>query len=112
MAASALRHYTATATGSTILTPINSTTIPTARALVIGKIIISSANTATYGAYTAPSGGGAAFYFMPLQSMAAGAIYSETGLVLTTGEALIVAVTALGTGGSVWVQIFGEEVDN
>jgi hypothetical protein len=113
VAASALRHYVAVAsTAPSTVVAITSAMVPTARALVIGKLVVTAATTATYGVYTSPSGGGASTYVMPIQSMTAGAIYSETGLVLTAGEQLVLVVNALGSGGSVWVQIFGEEVDN
>jgi hypothetical protein len=107
MAAALLRHY-ANSLGTTGLTSV--LTVPTARALVIGKIVISCTGAATFGAYTTASGGGLGYTFLPLQAFAANSIYTESGLVLTAGESLLVNISSVAS--NVFVQVFGEEVDN
>jgi hypothetical protein len=98
MAASTLRRY------SSVL-PITSTTlvtVPTARALVVSKILISSAGTATVTVLV----GGANILTLPMTS---GQVYTETALVVLAGETITATASLAAT---ITLSVYGEEVDN
>lgn len=107
MAVALLRHYTSVIS-TTGLTSV--LTVPTARALVIGKVVLSCTGATNFGAYTLASGGGQGIFFMPPQAVTANTIFTESGLVLTAGESLWVQVVSITA--NVYAQVFGEEVDN
>lgn len=104
MAASSLKRYSVLAFTANTTTDIT-TTVPANRALVVSKITVSNTSGAatTFRLFI---GGTAIAYDTPL---AAGQVYTETGLVVATGEK-VQAYFSTTNGGH--VQVFGEEVDN
>jgi hypothetical protein len=100
MAAATLRHYSAslTTTGATTLV-----TVPSARALVISKVLVAAAGASTI---TLTAGGQSILTAFPLT---AAQVYTENGIVLLATETL---VATAGTASQLVVHVFGEEVDN
>jgi hypothetical protein len=101
MAAAALRHYTASLSTTSATTVVPA--VATARALVIGKILIAATGTSTI----AVTVGG-----VPIisgMSLNAGQVYTETGLLLCATETL---TCTAGTASMIAVSVYGEEVDN
>lgn len=100
MASPTLRHYSASLTATTATTLL---TVPTSRALVIGKITVAASGAATI---TLTVGGN---NIATALSLSAGQVYTETSLVALASE----TVTATASVASALVvSVFGEEVDN
>lgn len=100
MAASTLRHYSATLSTTSATTVL---TVPTARALVIGKITVAASATATI---TLTIGGSA---IATALSLSAGQVYTETGVIALATETVVATASVAS---ALVVNVFGEEVDN
>lgn len=104
MATPLLRNTGGSLTTSSSATIVGS--VPTARALVISKIVVTS-NIATNITITA-----AGWTIANLLPLAANQIYTETGLVLQAGASLSVTSSAASSANPTYVAVYGEEVDN
>jgi hypothetical protein len=102
MAAPILRHY------QNLMPAGNSTlfTVPTARALVISKILIAATGTSTTSTITLTAAGN---WLITNLNLTQGQVYTETGVVMTAGEALVATTSASNIYA---LHVFGEEVDN
>jgi hypothetical protein len=100
MAASALRHYSLALSATGITTVC---TVPSARALVVGKILVAATGASTISLYV---NGNLICANLPLSN---GQIYTETNLVALAGETIQANASIAGL---LSVHVFGEEVDN
>lgn len=111
MAPPSLKHYAAVSGNASTWTPIHAA-VGAGRALVISKIVVAngSVGTCTFNLAIGDSGNTGQTNIARDITLAAGQVYTETGLVAVAGE--YVRVAASIGGGGVVVNVFGEEVDN
>ncbi len=101
MAAAILRRYSAALTTTAPITIVSA--VPTARVLVIGKILVAAGGASTITLTV--GGANIATNF----ALSAGQVYSETGLVLLATETI---TATAGTASQLVVSVYGEETDN
>lgn len=106
--APSLKHYSS-APVTNVTTNITGA-VGAARALVVSKITVANldATSSTFDLMVGAAGGQAVKVASQV-TLAAGQVYTETGLVVLTGESVFLYTN---NGGHVAVNVFGEEVDN
>lgn len=110
MAASVLRHYRGQANATPGAASGVCGPIPAGRALVISKITVANTSSTTAATVTIYVGSNTATDYIAVNvSVAAGQVYTETGLVALAGE--YVGFTS-NVASNLVVNLFGEEVDN
>lgn len=104
MAAPLLRRYSGAPSAINTWTPVMSA-VPTGRAMVVSKVIVTNGNATAISIYLGVGAAGnlAANIVIPAQS-----VYTETGFILLTGETVQVYSSSI----TMSVAVFGEEVDN
>lgn len=109
MAAPKLQRYAFSPTAATTWQAVHAA-VPAARALVVSRLTVAALqSTRVYVAIAATAGGGDADRVMQDVALAAGEVYTESGLVIPAGQFVSVyatVITGLGVG------VFGQEVDN
>src|SRR4051794_8664958 len=107
-APSVLRHYSSAPT--TNVTTNISGAVAANRALAVSKICVANldATSSTFDLMVGAASGQAVKIASQV-TLAAGQVYTETGLVVLAGESVFLYTN---NGGHVAVNVFGEEVDN
>lgn len=115
MAAPKLVHYTSTS-HATANTAAGAAPVPAAgRALVIAKItvVVGAGGTPTPVTFSLGVGSGSntdpSFHIANGVTLAAGEVYTESGIILVAGD-LLFSLASVSSG--IRINVFGEEVDN
>lgn len=113
MAARALRRYKASPSATGVWTAVQPAVVPASRALVVSKVIVSTTNpggAVKFGLGTG-SASGAPRAFTDAQFVAPGDEYVGGGMILIAGDQFEIFQYD-GTANTVYIAVFGEEVDN
>lgn len=111
MPARALRRYKVSPAGLGAWTPVMPAVVPNNRALVIGKILVSTTNASAVKFALSVGNAAAPRPITDSQYVGPGDEYTNGGIILIAGDQFEVYQYD-GTVGTLFVAVFGEEVDN